>query len=220
MCGGEGGTGRAVPGRAAPAARTRMPCPLSWICSSLRPPPLAVTAMLIEPASRLFSSISLSALLGRWMTSPAAMRLITCWSSCLIACFGCSPGSAPADMPPSCTLGGRGRTKRAANSSLSRGRGTLDSSLQNETRKRKPTHTHGAPGSRSYDRFVSSALALRWWFAPACAGRVTGVASGARGCTRSSHGHVGLRTWCTRIVVRFDQCLCQVPACFELPRTC
>ena len=63
---------------------TMMPWPLSWICRSLRPPALAATAMLVEPASRLFSIISLRALLGRWMTSPAAMRFITCWSSALM----------------------------------------------------------------------------------------------------------------------------------------
>lgn len=57
-----------------------IPCPLSRICSSLRPPPLAMTAIEVEPASRLFSSISLRAEAGLWMTSPAAILLTTSWS--------------------------------------------------------------------------------------------------------------------------------------------
>ncbi len=60
---------------------TLMPCPLSVICNSLLPPSLTTTLMEVEPASRLFSSISLSAEAGRWMTSPAAILLTTCSSS-------------------------------------------------------------------------------------------------------------------------------------------
>ncbi len=37
--------------------------------------------MVVEPASRLFSSISLSADDGRWITSPAAIWFTTCWLS-------------------------------------------------------------------------------------------------------------------------------------------
>jgi hypothetical protein len=58
-----------------------MPQPLSVTCSTLSPPALTATVMAVEPASRQFSSISLSAELGRWMTSPAAMRLTTDGSS-------------------------------------------------------------------------------------------------------------------------------------------
>lgn len=39
-------------------ALTRIPCPSSWICSSLRPPSLTVTTIDRAPASRLFSTSS------------------------------------------------------------------------------------------------------------------------------------------------------------------
>jgi hypothetical protein len=44
-----------------------MPQPLSWICSSLRPPSLTVTATEVDFASSEFSIISLRAFAGRWM---------------------------------------------------------------------------------------------------------------------------------------------------------
>lgn len=47
---------------------------------SLRPPSLTVTVMEVEPASRLFSTSSFTAETGRWMTSPAAIRLTTDFS--------------------------------------------------------------------------------------------------------------------------------------------
>ena len=54
-------------------------------CSSFKPPFFTVIWMLVLWASRLFSIISLSALAGRWMISPAAIRLITASSSFLIS---------------------------------------------------------------------------------------------------------------------------------------
>ena len=59
----------------------RMPWPLSWICNSCSPPPFTVTVMLVDPASKQFSSISLIAAEGRWTTSPAAIRFTTVSSS-------------------------------------------------------------------------------------------------------------------------------------------
>lgn len=46
---------------------TLMPDPLSCICSSLTPPSLTVTLILVAPASSEFSINSLSALAGRWI---------------------------------------------------------------------------------------------------------------------------------------------------------
>ena len=43
-----------------PKSSRMMPCPVSWICRSLSPPPLASTAIDVAPASSEFSSISLS----------------------------------------------------------------------------------------------------------------------------------------------------------------
>lgn len=47
--------------------RTRIPLPLSWICSSFVPPSLTVILILVLPASNEFSMSSLRALLGLWM---------------------------------------------------------------------------------------------------------------------------------------------------------
>ena len=58
-----------------------MPVPSSWIWSSFRPPFFAITVMAVDLASMLFSRSSLSADDGRWITSPAAMRLTTVSSS-------------------------------------------------------------------------------------------------------------------------------------------
>lgn len=44
---------------------------------SLRPPSLTMTLMEVEEASKLFSTSSLTAETGRWITSPAAIRLTT-----------------------------------------------------------------------------------------------------------------------------------------------
>jgi hypothetical protein len=54
-----------------------IPCPSSLICSSFIPPARDSTLIEVEPASSEFSSISLSALAGRWITSPAAIRFTT-----------------------------------------------------------------------------------------------------------------------------------------------
>ena len=62
-------------------ALTWIPWPLSVICSEIMPPPFATTAIEVEPASRLFSNISLTADAGRWITSPAAMRFTTASSN-------------------------------------------------------------------------------------------------------------------------------------------
>ena len=103
----------------------RTPWPLSWICSSLRPPPLASTEIEVAPASSEFSSISLSADAGRWMTSPAAMRLTVCWSSFFIFVGGAeaaigsalrvSPGAADsAGRQPATLTGFRTRVQGGA----------------------------------------------------------------------------------------------------------
>lgn len=76
-----------------------MPLPLSWICSSARPPPFAVTVMDVAPASSEFSIISFSALKGRWMTSPAAILLTTAGSRRSMRRFG-GAGIAAAAAPP------------------------------------------------------------------------------------------------------------------------
>lgn len=56
---------------------TRMPWPSSETWMSLRPPSLTTTFMEEEQASRLFSTSSLTAETGRWITSPAAIRFTT-----------------------------------------------------------------------------------------------------------------------------------------------
>ncbi|XP_048424024.1 uncharacterized protein LOC103955195 isoform X2 [Pyrus x bretschneideri] len=53
---------------------TRMPWLSSETWMSLRPPSLTTTLMEEERASRLFSTSSLTAETGRWMTSSAAIR--------------------------------------------------------------------------------------------------------------------------------------------------
>lgn len=58
-----------------------MPCPLSWICRSLRPPSLTITLMCVDLASMQFSIISLRAFAGRSTTSPAAILFTTVSSS-------------------------------------------------------------------------------------------------------------------------------------------
>ena len=69
--------------------RQVLPVPLSWICSIFIPPALTVTVILLLPASIEFSSISLIALAGLWITSPAAILFTTTSSSFLI-----TPGRA------------------------------------------------------------------------------------------------------------------------------
>jgi len=60
----------------ASARSTRgMPSPSSLTRISLRPPPSVSTSMRRAPASRAFSTNSLTTLAGRSTTSPAAMRL-------------------------------------------------------------------------------------------------------------------------------------------------
>jgi hypothetical protein len=63
---------------------------------------LATTEIAVEPASRLFSSISFSADDGRWITSPAAILFTTPSSSFLIsgagAAIGCSPAASSSDL--------------------------------------------------------------------------------------------------------------------------
>ena len=54
-----------------------MPLPLSLTFSNCVPPAASCTVMLVAPASRLFSSSSLSADAGRSTTSPAAIWLIS-----------------------------------------------------------------------------------------------------------------------------------------------
>ena len=58
-------------------------CAAHWADAGAAAARIALTVMVmeVEPASRLFSSISLSALEGRWITSPAAIRFTTSCSS-------------------------------------------------------------------------------------------------------------------------------------------
>ena len=56
---------------------SRIPHPSSVTCSSLLPPSRTVTVIDLDPASREFSSISFRAEAGRWITSPAATRLLS-----------------------------------------------------------------------------------------------------------------------------------------------
>lgn len=62
------------------AEHTLMPCPLSVICNSFKPPSLARISMLVEPASTAFSINSFKAWTGATIISPAAILLITSWS--------------------------------------------------------------------------------------------------------------------------------------------
>lgn len=62
------------------AEHTVMPCPLSVICNSFKPPSLARISMLVEPASTAFSINSFKACTGATMISPAAILLTTSWS--------------------------------------------------------------------------------------------------------------------------------------------
>jgi hypothetical protein len=59
-----------------------MPCPLSVICKSLRPPSLIRMSICVEFASIEFSMSSFRAFDGRWITSPAAILSTTCLRRC------------------------------------------------------------------------------------------------------------------------------------------
>lgn len=72
------------------AEHTLMPCPLSVICNSFKPPSLARISMLVEPASTAFSINSFKACTGATMISPAAILLTT---SCSRAHKECQRGA-------------------------------------------------------------------------------------------------------------------------------
>jgi hypothetical protein len=55
--------------------RTRIPVPLSWICSDFSPPSLTVTLIDVAPASSEFSMSSLRAFEGRWMICRSRKRV-------------------------------------------------------------------------------------------------------------------------------------------------
>lgn len=57
----------ALPSSSTEESLTLIPDPLSCICSSLIPPSLTVTRIVVEPASSAFSISSFRALAGRWM---------------------------------------------------------------------------------------------------------------------------------------------------------
>lgn len=62
------------------AEHTLMPCPLSVICNSFKPPSLTKISMLVEPASTAFSINSFKACTGATIISPAAILFTTSWS--------------------------------------------------------------------------------------------------------------------------------------------
>ena len=63
-----------------------MPEPLSSTTNASKPPFSTVMAMLVEPASRLFSINSLTTWAGRSTTSPAAIWPMVASSNCWILC--------------------------------------------------------------------------------------------------------------------------------------
>lgn len=100
--------------------RTRMPWPSSETRRSLRPPSLTETEMEVEAASREFSTSSLTAAEGRWMTSPAAILFTTDASSLLIrggdeGCCWCGDGDGGGDDESGddaiCVLSKKGRQR-------------------------------------------------------------------------------------------------------------
>lgn len=68
------------------AEHTLMPCPLSIICNSFKPPSLTRISMLVEPASTAFSINSFRACTGATMISPAAILFTTSWSRAYEEC--------------------------------------------------------------------------------------------------------------------------------------
>ena len=59
------------------ASVSLMPLPLSITCKEVFPASVTMSSIDVAPASRLFSSSSLTMEAGRWMTSPAAIWLAT-----------------------------------------------------------------------------------------------------------------------------------------------
>ena len=70
--------------RASARSSGPMPRPLSLTRMSLRPPSSTTTSITVAPASRAFSSSSLTTLAGRSITSPAAILFTRCRGSTLM----------------------------------------------------------------------------------------------------------------------------------------
>ena len=73
---------------------TSIPCPLSVIWRSLRPPSLTRTSIDVAPASTAFSINSFRACIGATMISPAAILLTTSGSNAWIVYSVSAPGFA------------------------------------------------------------------------------------------------------------------------------